>query len=115
MDVSYQKVPWSYSQDGKIRSGDSVMITNGYTKGFLCIDIGDRVKGVDEKYMATTTRFEVGPMKRSVLVLRKYDRANPVICYGDKINIEINPHIFKKPLFLSSQPYSLNVYSTVSR
>jgi len=91
------------------------MITNSFTKGYLAVDIGDKLKGVDEKYMATTTRFEVGPMKRSVFVLRKYDKSNPIICYGDKINIEMNPHIFKKPLFLSSQPYSLSVYSPVSR
>ena len=55
IETSYSKVPWSYSRDGKLRSGDLVMITNDQTKGFLVIDIGDKASMLEEKYVATTS------------------------------------------------------------
>lgn len=38
---SYRQVPWTYSSDGNLRWGDSVMIANENTKGWIVIDIGD--------------------------------------------------------------------------
>ena len=49
-ETSYKKVPWSYSADGLLRSGDSVMLKNKCTDGWLVMDMGDRVLGVEEGY-----------------------------------------------------------------
>lgn len=37
---SYKKVPWTYSDDGFLRSGDSVMLQNKKVNGFLAVDLG---------------------------------------------------------------------------
>jgi hypothetical protein len=54
-EASYKKVPWSYSRDGMLRYGDSLMLTNKKTRGNLVADIGDKVTSLDEAYMATTS------------------------------------------------------------
>ena len=70
-EQSYKKVPWSYSRDGRLRYGDSLMLTNKKTRGNLVIDIGDKVTGLDEAYMATTSAQPQDPITRSVFVIRK--------------------------------------------
>lgn len=38
-----------------------------------------------------------------------------IIRYGQKVIIESNPYIFKKPLYLSSTPHGPQTYSPISR
>lgn len=52
---SYKQVPWSHSIDGFVRWGDSVMIQNAQTEGWLVMDVGDRVPNVEEAYNITST------------------------------------------------------------
>jgi hypothetical protein len=37
---SYKKVPWTFSADGCLRSGDSVMLESKKVNGFLSVDLG---------------------------------------------------------------------------
>ena len=55
VEKSYKNVPWTYSPDGVLRSGDSVMIKNKKTAGFLVMNLADRCPGLLESYMLTTT------------------------------------------------------------
>ena len=41
--------------------------------------------------------------------------SDDIIRYGQKVRIESNPYLFKKPLFLSSMPLRPNCHSPVSR
>lgn len=86
-EQSYKKVPWSFSRDGLLRTGDSVMIMNKKTKGFLVTDIGDRASGLDETYMVTTSANNPGPITRSVFVIKKVEQmdifgSDEVVRYG---------------------------------
>ena len=37
-----KRVPWSFSEDGILRSGMSIMMKNKKTNGWLCMDVGER-------------------------------------------------------------------------
>ena len=60
--------------------------------------------------MATTTKTDPGPVTRSVFVIKKAEKfdifgSDNIVRYGQKVIIESNPYIFKKPLYLSSNPH----------
>ena len=66
-ETAHTKVPWTFSKDGTVKSGDCVMLKNKKTNGWLVFNTADRVQGtVDECYMLTTTTDAPGPVKRSV-------------------------------------------------
>lgn len=93
---------------------------NKKTNGYLVMDIGDRASGLDEAYMVTTTAQPPGPITRSVFVIKKEEPmdvygSDNIIRYGQKVKIESNPYLFRKPLYLSSQPLKPNIHSPVSR
>jgi hypothetical protein len=84
------------------------------------MDIGTRASGLEESYQVTTTPQNPGPITRSVFVLKREEKvdlfgSDDIIRYGQKIKIESNPHLFRKPLYLSSQPLLPNIHSPVSR
>jgi len=119
-EKSYKKVPWTFSRDGLLRSGDSLMLRNKKTNGFLVMDIGDKQLGVDEAYMLTTCKENPGPMTRSVFVIKRAEEvdifgSDNIIRYGQKVKIEANPYVFRKTLFVSSTPLGPQVYSPVTR
>ena len=49
--------------------GDSVMMLNKQTNGFLVFDMSDRINCSDEAYAVTTTDKEIGPCARSIINL----------------------------------------------
>ena len=117
---NYKKVPWTFSPDGCIRDGDNLMIRNKKTEGWLVMDIDDKLKQVEEAYMVTTTKQHTGPVTRSVFVIKKAEKmdmfgSDNIIRYGQKVILEANPYIFRKPLYLSSTPHGPQTYSPVSR
>jgi len=66
-ETSYKKVPWTHSADRQIRSGDFMMLKSKKTNGWLAVNTKDRLPGVDERYMLTTTADPaVGPVSRAV-------------------------------------------------
>jgi len=48
-------VPWSHSADGNLKWNDLVMVQNGCTKGYMVMDIGERVPNVEEGYTVSST------------------------------------------------------------
>lgn len=103
-------MPWSYFDDGILRSGMSVMMKNKKTNGWLCMDIGERQLGVDgDAFNLTTCKVNPGPISRSVFVIKRAEKVDifgtdDVVRYGQKIKIEANPYIYRKTLFVSSTP-----------
>ena len=84
------------------------------------MDIGDRQPGIEEAYMVSTTIQNPGPATRSIFVIKKAEKidifgSDNIIRYGQKIKIEANPYLFKKPLWLSSTPKGPLIHSPVSR
>ena len=107
---SFQKVPWSYSSDGYLRFGDSIMLMNKCTNGTLVFDMSDRITAHDEAYSVTSTDKDLGPCARSVLTLKRYDEKDgspdDVVRYGQQIQLPANPYISGKPLYLHSTQVS---------
>ncbi len=110
-ETSYKKVPWSFSADGLLRSGDNVMLKNKCTNGWMVMDMGDRVLGVEEGYQLSTCKDNPGPVTRSMFVICRAEKQDifggpndPVIRYGQKVKLMANPYIYRKKLFVSSTP-----------
>jgi hypothetical protein len=55
VQTSYGVVPWTHSQDGLLRSGDSIRLCNKKTQGQLVCDLGVRQNNVDESYRLHTS------------------------------------------------------------
>ena len=115
-----KKVPWSYSKDGLLRSGDQVLITNKKTQGYLVVDISTKTITQEESYLVTSTPQHPGPVTRSIFVLKRAEAVDVfgkdnIIRYGQKLKIEVNPYLYRKTLWLSSQPLGPNCFSPASR
>ena len=97
---SLAKAPLSCSTDGYLHFNYKIMLLNAKTNGFLVIDVGDRIPCPDEAYAVTTNNKGLGPLTRSVFVVRrveeKDDFADDVVHYGQKIRIQANSYIWPK-------------------
>ena len=103
-----------------LRSGDSLMLKNKKTDGWLAMNTADRLPGVDERYNLTTIPETPGPVARAMFVVTRVEAqdmfgTDDIIRYGQKIKLQACTQAFKKPLFLSSAHRSTNAYSPVSR
>ena len=111
-EMHYKKVPWTFSADGQIRSGDCLMMKSKKTNGWLAVNTNDKCGGTDERYMMTTTTDQgIGPVNRAVFKIVRVEESDifgsdDIIRYGQKIRIETNPYAFRKTLVLSSTPKS---------
>ena len=88
--------------------------------GYMVGDIGNKTPTLEESYMITTTQQHPGPVTRSIFVIRKAEEVDiygkdDIIRYGQKIKIEACPYLFRKLLWVSSQPLAPNCHSPVSR
>ena len=86
----------------------------------MVADIGSRALGFDEAFVPTVAQQHPGPVTRAVYVIKKVDKvdafgSDDIIRYGQKVKIEMNPHLYKKSLWLSSAPLTPNSYSSVTR
>jgi hypothetical protein len=113
-------VPWTFSKDGLLRDGNSLMLKNKKTDGFLVFNLNDKQPGLLESYMVTTTNVNPGPVARSVFIIKKVERADifgsdNIIRYGQKVRLEASPFAFYKPLKLSSTAKGAALYSPVTR
>ena len=120
VNLSYKNVPWTYSPDRILRSGDTLMFKNKKTDGFLVFNTADKQSGILESFIVTTTKVNPGPVARSVFCVKRAEKvdifgADNIIRYGQKVKIEANPHAYKKPLYLSSTPYGVSICSPVTR
>ena len=96
------------------------MMKNKKTDGWLVFNTADRMPGVEECYMLTTTNDAPGPVKRSVFSIVKAEKqdifgSDDIIRYGQKVKLVSNPYAFKKDLVLASTPKGTATYSPVSR
>lgn len=117
---SYKVVPWTYSADGVLRSGDSILLRNKKTGGHLAADLGVRQANIDEAYRLNTSKANSGPVTRNVFTVERYEKADifgsdNVIRFGQKVKIQANRYLYKKNLIVGSTPKSINVESSVSR
>ena len=84
------------------------------------IDVGSKVSPLDEAYTPTTTPRNPGPITRSIFVIKKAEEFDVLgndefVRYGQKITIELNPHLYRKGIWLASSPLSPTLYSPVTR
>jgi hypothetical protein len=89
-----------------LRIGDSVMVLNKQTNGFLVMDMGDKITSNDEAYAVTTTPKELGPCARSIFIFDKADpkdtQTDGLVHFGQKLRLLANPHLYNKKLYLNS-------------
>lgn len=115
-----KKVPWTHAgKDQCLRNGYQVLITNKKVQGYMVADLSTKALGIDEAYIPTTTTQHPGPVSRSIFVIKKAEKSDifgsdEIIRYGQKVFIEVNPHLHRKSLFLSSVALCPTVYSPVS-
>jgi hypothetical protein len=101
-----KRVPQTYSEDGLLRFGDHVMMSNKKTTGVLVMNILDKFKGYDEAYGVTTTTTVFGPNARNIVSLQRYEERDGFegndVHYGQKIKLACNSSFHKRPLLLHS-------------
>ena len=56
--------------------GDSIMLKNCLTNGWLVFDMSDRVTSNDEAYAVTTTEKAVGACARSIMYITRGGGSN---------------------------------------
>lgn len=98
------------------------MVQNRKTDGFLVIDMGERVNGLDEAYGLTTSKDNPGPVTRSIFTIHRAEKMDifggpddHTIRFGQKVKLMSTPYIYRKKLYVSSYPLSPSVFSPVSR
>lgn len=99
------KVPQTFSKDGLLRFGDSILLKNQATDGTLVFDSGDKITSNDEAYGCTTTDKAVGPCSRSILQLSKAEddgAKDNLLRFGQKVRFESTVHLVGKKLYLHS-------------
>lgn len=116
---SLARAPHSFSEDGKLHFGFSVMLFNAKTNGNLSIDVGDKIPSLEEAYAVTVNSKGLGPLSRSTFIICRMDdketAPDDLVHYGQKIRIQANPNIFHKPLYMKSCPISPQAYARFSR
>lgn len=112
------QVPQTFSKDGLLRFGNTVMLKNKQTNGVLVFDSGDRITSHDEAYACTTSPKDVGPCARSAVILQKAEddgAPDNVVRYGQKIRFEATTYFLGKKLYLHSCQISPLAFARFSR
>ncbi len=82
------------------------MLLNKKTKGYLSFDLGDKITSLEEAYATTSNPKCEGPVARSMFILQRESQDDGFegneLHYGQKIRIQSNSIIIKKPLYLHS-------------
>jgi hypothetical protein len=114
-----EKVPHTYSQDGFIRFGDSIILKHDMTGAILACDIFDTTEPGAEQYMVTGSLGNVQPIARNVFVvlrppvyLRGIEdddddivlRVGQAFCLGCNESLLVNPgsNVLSPSLYLCS-------------
>jgi hypothetical protein len=53
---SLKAVPWTFSNDGLLRNGDSLLVKNKKVNGYLAADIGSKQAGVDNAFIINASK-----------------------------------------------------------
>ncbi len=114
----FLQVPQTFSKDGLLRFGDSVLLKNQATNGTLVFDSGDKITSNDEAYGCTTTDKPVGPCARSILKIVKAEddgAKDNVLRFGQKVRFESTVYLIGKKLYLHSTQISPLAFARFSR
>ena len=81
-------------------------------------DTWDRLLNTEESYNVSAVKV-IHACARSVFVIERADLndgyKDNVVHYGQKLRVRLNPLLIDKPIYLYSEPASINRYSKVSR
>lgn len=111
-------MPQTFSKDGLLRFGDSILLKNQATNGTLVFDTGDKITSNDEAYGCTTTDKAVGPCARSVLQIAKAEddgAKDNLLRFGQKVRFESTVYLIGKKLYLHSTQISPLAFARFSR
>lgn len=101
-----KRVTQTYSEDGLLKFGDHIMLSNKKTTGVLVMNILDKLVSYDEAYGVTTTTRISGPNARNILVIQRYEELDGFeggdVHYGQKIKFACNSQFHKRNLLLHS-------------
>ncbi len=101
-----KRVPQTYSEDGFLRFGDSIMLSNKKTTGVVVMNIMDTSTGYDETYGVTTTTNISGPNARNILSIDRYEEQDGFegnfLHFGQKIKFRNNSQFHSRKLYLHS-------------
>lgn len=112
--------------DGKLWTGQYMMLRNQQTQGQLVVDIDDKNLNYNSAFAVTTNPLINFPCPRSMFKIEKYQTDKHLlpkkevidpssVCYGDKIIFVAYDEMFKRPLYLYSSLITPLSYSRFSR
>lgn len=115
MAICNQPVPHTYSADGKLHFGDTVVVTHVTTKAVLANDLFDEVSFGSKEYLVTTSP-KGGPTARTTFVIdraqesKEADDDDDVLYYGmpfalrcnDSLLVDKRTNMLKAPFYLAS-------------
>lgn len=112
------RVGHSFSNDGKLRFGDKIMLGNQKTRGLLAADIGDRVQSTGFACAVTSSTNITEPVARAVFVMTRVNERDgfpgDYLHYGQEFTLTCHPRFFGDTLYLHSSavtPYSFAKFS----
>jgi len=119
IDKSLLRASLTFSKDGLVHFGDHLMLLNKETDGFLVADVYNKRQGNEEGYYTFTAK-NAFPSARSVFIIKKYTKEkdlfqDDIVRYGQKVQIQVNPLLFKKELLLHSCQITPSHVATLSR
>jgi calcyphosin len=122
-------VPHTFSVDGILKFGDTVMLGNKDTTAFLSNNIFDKTQVTSETYSVSAapsgSASGSGPTARSTLVITKwpkYSYPDDVLRYGQPFVLACNPSLridattglLRPPLYLASRIVTTNRFAKMS-
>jgi hypothetical protein len=117
LNASLQEVPLSYSSDGFVHIGDTLMLYNVATEGVLSIDTAQKINSYDVGFVATTSTLTQAPVARNTFVIEPVGdnvMAGDVLKLGQPFRLRVNPRL-ESQAYVISQPTSTSSFSKVSR
>lgn len=113
-----EEVPLSFSKDGFIHLGDSVMLYSVATEGVLSSDPFESTTSSDPGFAVATSTLTHAHVSRNVFTIEGYGqnaRSGDVLRLGQPFRIRAHSNLGAAPFFLSSSPVSLLTRSKVTK
>ena len=123
------KVPHTFSADGILKFGDTIMLKNQNTDACLANNIFDKTQPVGETYSVsaapTSSTSGAGPTARSTFIITKWPKYNypdEVLRYGQPFLLACNPSLrvdegtglLRPPVYLASRIVTTNRFAKMS-
>lgn len=118
LNQSLHEVDLSYSQDGNVHFGDSVMMYSVKTEGVLSVDVSEKLASTETAYAVTTSTLTQAHVARNVFVIEPQEsnvQVGDVLKYGQPFRLRVHPSLKEEPFYLHSQPMSHLASSKMTR